>query len=184
MVTVITKSLERYLTHLTTAEIRIAGASYYWVRRITEYAERRMKENIRPKSRRGKGTLRQSIKSKVTTSAKGITGIAYVPESIKHQFYVEYGSINRKTIRSASKSAMSFPISSWENSAGWQINKFATKSGKSMGYYIFRKVRRGVYKGMGFTRKAFVETKTYINHQSRHIMDDIGNIILARTSVR
>jgi len=162
--------LSRYITQLTRVPRMVGTRSARWVRRLTNFTERKMKSFSKSKSDRSTGNLSSSISSKYSLTNKFVQGTVYVPESVKYQFAAEYG-IKRNFIIQGNP-RMTFPVGSWKRAGGGVV------AVPHRGYFVFTQVKRGKYKGRKFTQRAFESLKKHYASNERKILDDLGKAIL------
>lgn len=157
MVTVITRDLQNYISSLSMAKISLIGGAYDFASKLINHAENKMKQYVKPRTKRSTGKLRQSINSEITVSSTEVRGLAYVPEGIKYQFLAESGRRKSGYIYPKNKKMLAFPPEHWKKAG--RVNQTLS----SQGNLLFYRVKIGKYKGMFFTHKAYLSTVNMYN---------------------
>lgn len=139
--------LRRFLFGLNQADKKIISRSGRYVKVLTKYTKRKMKQFSKSRKSRSSGNLSSSIKSEYFITKQGLSSEIFVPESVKYQFASEYGIRTRSLIKGRPK--MTFSTDAWKN-AGKGLVSLSHR-----GYFVFAQVKRGKYKGRFFTRRAF-----------------------------
>ena len=161
------RALGRIARLLIAAPAKNTNLSIRWLRKFVNFTERKMKQYSRARTPRATGRLSSSIRSEYHFSMNKVSGLVYVPESIKYQFAAEEGIQRNFSIKG--KPQMSFHISRWKNPGVYPNSK---------GYFVFRSVRRGKYRGRRFTARAFQDLMNYYSANEQEILNSIGNSFL------
>ena len=153
-----TTELEQQIARLWKTRFFITENLRPLVRALVNYAKERMQFHCRPRTFRSTGRLRASIRaSRIYRVGKfGLMGYAYVPREIKYKFASEFGFKVRREKAIKGKPVMKFHWVQWINAPLDVIQKYALPHG---GYFFFRRVARGVYRGLYFTQKAFMDVQ-------------------------
>ena len=164
------RDLTNYITSLTVVPRKVGTRSARWVRKMTRFTERKMKQFSKSKSIRSTGKLSSSISSQYTLTNKYIEGMVFVPSDIKYQFAAEHGIRRRFKIYGQPK--MTFPSEHWKKA------KRLTVGMPHRGYFVFTQVTRGKYRGRRYTEKSFKSLKQYYSRNESKILEDIGRTVL------
>lgn len=147
--------LRRFIFGLSGSDLKIVSMSGRYLKKMTKYTQKKMKQYARSKKARASGNLSDSISSKYTISDDILASEVFVPKSVKYQFAAEYGISRRQKIYGRPK--MTFPAEHWSKS------KRTTLKVPHRGYFVFTQVTRGRYKGRFYTQRAYKDLQKFYN---------------------
>jgi len=156
-------NIGQFIRSLDKAQLAIVNRTAFWVQKLTEYAEKKMKYHA-PRTQRSTRKLKDSIDSEFHTSIIGMYGIAYVPEKIRYQFVIESG----RSAEGHGKRVkwMKFPVENWKRGMrNPNILRCAHK-----GYFIFHSVKQGKIKGRYFVLKSYKDLLNFYEKNKHKIL--------------
>jgi len=168
-----TAELDRFMRDLNGAQQRVLLTSIKWVKRLTDYTNRRMKRYASSRTQRSTGKLANSITSQVSIKGRGVYGVVYPAGNVPYKFAAEHGRRGGKIIR-ARGAVMSFPTSAWKKgSRNTNVARMAHN-----GKFYFSKIRTGKYTGKQYVERSYQDLQSYYQSKESVIVRQIGDVIL------